>query len=79
MFVSITVTYKGFSISVKFRPELVIREALVKTVFSEVASFGWVIRGLNEKKIKLVIKNIESVPKKETIILYLTLKKRDLF
>jgi hypothetical protein len=29
MFVSITVIYKGFSISAKFRPELVIREALV--------------------------------------------------
>jgi hypothetical protein len=40
MFVSITVVYKGFSISVKFKLELVIEEALIKTVFSKVASFG---------------------------------------
>jgi hypothetical protein len=30
-------------------------------------------------KTKLVIKNIKSVPKKKAIILYLTLKKEDLF
>jgi hypothetical protein len=40
------------------------------------ASFGWVIKGLNKKKTKFVIKNIKFVLKKETIILYLTLKKR---
>jgi hypothetical protein len=40
MFVSITVTYKGFSISAKFRPEPVAGEALVKAVFSKVASFS---------------------------------------
>jgi hypothetical protein len=28
-FVSVTVAYKGFSISIKLRPELVIRETLV--------------------------------------------------
>jgi hypothetical protein len=28
-FVSVTVTYKGFSISTKLRPELVIRETLI--------------------------------------------------
>jgi hypothetical protein len=39
-FVFITVIYKGFSISVKFRLELVAGEALVKAVFSKVASFG---------------------------------------
>jgi hypothetical protein len=78
-FVSITVIYKGFSISAKFRPKLVIREALIKAVFSKVASFGWVIRGLNKKKTELIIKNIKFVPKKEAIILYLTLKKKDLF
>jgi hypothetical protein len=44
-----------------------------------VASFGWVIKGLNKKKTKLIIKNIKSVFKKKTIILYLTLKKEDLF
>jgi hypothetical protein len=78
-FVSITVIYKGFSISVKFRLKPVAGKALVKTVFSKVASFSWVIRGLNKKKTELIIKNIESVPKKEAIILYLTLKKKDLF
>jgi hypothetical protein len=39
-FTFITVAYKSFSISAKFRPELVIREALIKAVFSGVASFG---------------------------------------
>jgi hypothetical protein len=42
-------------------------------------SFGWVVRGLNKKKTKLIVKNIKSVLKKKAIILYLTLKKRDLF
>jgi hypothetical protein len=79
MFVSITVTYKGFSINAKFRLKPVIRKALVKAVFSGVASFGWVIRGLNKKKTELIIRNIKYVPKKEAIILYLTLKKKDLF
>jgi hypothetical protein len=79
MFVFITVMYKGFSINTKFRPELVAREALIKTVFSKVASFGWVIRGLNKKKTEFIIRNIKSVLKKEAIILYLTLKKKDLF
>jgi hypothetical protein len=37
------------------------------------------MRGLNKKKTKLVVKNIKSVLKKEAIILYLTLKKEDLF
>jgi hypothetical protein len=78
-FVFIIVMYKGFNISAKFRPELVIKEALIKTVFFKVASFSWVIRGLNKKKTELIIKNIKSVLKKETIILYLTLKKKDLF
>jgi hypothetical protein len=32
--------YKGFSISAKFRPELVAEEALVKAVFFKMASFG---------------------------------------
>jgi hypothetical protein len=40
MFVFITVMYKSFSINAKFRPEPVAGEALVKAVFSEVASFG---------------------------------------
>jgi hypothetical protein len=44
-----------------------------------VASFGWVIKGLNKKKTKLIIKNIKFVLKKETIILYLTLKKKICF
>jgi hypothetical protein len=44
-----------------------------------VASFGWVIKGLNKKKTELIIKNIESVLKKEAIISYLTLRKKDLF
>jgi hypothetical protein len=39
-FVFIIVIYKGFSINAKFRPEPVIREALVKTVFSKIASFS---------------------------------------
>jgi hypothetical protein len=78
-FVSITVIYKGFSISAKFRPEPVVKEALIKAVFSKVASFSWVIKGLNKKKTELIIRNIKSVLKKETIISYLTLKKRDLF
>jgi hypothetical protein len=39
-FVFITVIYKGFSISAKFRPESVARETLVKAVFSKVASFS---------------------------------------
>jgi hypothetical protein len=39
-FVSIIVVYKGFSISAKFRPELVIRKVLIKAVFSKIASFG---------------------------------------
>jgi hypothetical protein len=39
-FASITVAYKGFSISAKFRPEPVAREALIKAVFSKVASFS---------------------------------------
>jgi hypothetical protein len=34
---------------------------------------------LNEKKTELIIRNIESVPEKEAIISYLTLRKRDLF
>jgi hypothetical protein len=37
------------------------------------------VRGLNEKKPELVIRNIESVPEKEAIISYLTLGKGDLF
>jgi hypothetical protein len=37
------------------------------------------VKGLNKKKTKLVIKNIKSVLEKEVIILYLTLKKEDLF
>jgi hypothetical protein len=37
------------------------------------------MRGLNEKKPELIIKNIEFIPKKEAIILYLTLGKKDLF
>jgi hypothetical protein len=40
MFVFIIVTYKGFSINVKFRPKLVIKEALIKAVFSKIASFN---------------------------------------
>jgi hypothetical protein len=71
--------YKGFSINTKFRPEPIIKETLIKTVFFKIVSFNWVIRDLNKKKTKLIIKNIKSVPKKETIILYLTLKKRNLF
>jgi hypothetical protein len=39
-FVFIIIVYKGFSISAKFRPELVIREALIKAVFSKVVSFS---------------------------------------
>jgi hypothetical protein len=39
-FVFITVIYKGFSISAKFRPELVTKKALVKAVFFKVASFS---------------------------------------
>jgi hypothetical protein len=38
-FVSITVTYKGFNINAKFRPESVIKKALIKAVFFKVASF----------------------------------------
>jgi hypothetical protein len=79
MFISIIVTYKSFSINTKFRPELVTKEALVKMVFSKIVSFSWVIKGLNKKKTELIIKNIESVLKKKAIILYLTLKKKDLF
>jgi hypothetical protein len=79
MFVFITVIYKGFNINTKFRPEPVIRKALIKTVFSKIASFSWIIRGLNEKKTELIIKNIKSISKKKAIILYLTLKKKDLF
>jgi hypothetical protein len=37
------------------------------------------MRDLNEKKTELIIRNIEFVLKKEAIILYLTLKKEDLF
>jgi hypothetical protein len=37
------------------------------------------VRGLNKKKTKLVVRNIKFVPKKEAIVLYLTLKKEDLF
>jgi hypothetical protein len=37
------------------------------------------MKGLNKKKTKLVVKNIKFIPKKEAIILYLTLKKEDLF
>jgi hypothetical protein len=40
MFTSIIVTYKGFSISAKFRLKLVAGKALVKAVFSRMASFG---------------------------------------
>jgi hypothetical protein len=40
MFIFITVTYKSFSISAKFRPELVAKKALIKTVFSKVVSFS---------------------------------------
>jgi hypothetical protein len=39
-FIFIIVTYKGFSINAKFKPELVIKEALIKAVFSEIASFS---------------------------------------
>jgi hypothetical protein len=78
-FVSITVIYKDFSISAKFKPELVAKETLIKAVFSKIVSFSWVIRGLNKKKTEFIIKNIKSVLKKETIILYLTLKKENLF
>jgi hypothetical protein len=39
-FAFITVAYKGFSINTKFRPEPVVGEALVKAVFSKVASFS---------------------------------------
>jgi hypothetical protein len=39
MFVFITVVYKRFNISVKFRPELIIKEALIKTVFFKIISF----------------------------------------
>jgi hypothetical protein len=39
-FVFITVIYKGFSINVKFRPESVTKKALIKAVFSKMASFG---------------------------------------
>jgi hypothetical protein len=79
MFVFITVIYKGFSISVKFRPELVVEKVLIKAVFFKITSFDWVIKGLNEKKTELIIKNIKSVPEKEAIILYLTLKKKICF
>jgi hypothetical protein len=37
------------------------------------------MKGLNKKKTELIIRNIKSVPKKETIISYLTLRKKDLF
>jgi hypothetical protein len=37
------------------------------------------MKGLNKKKTKLVVRDIKSVPKKEAIILYLILKKKDLF
>jgi hypothetical protein len=77
MFVFITVIYKSFSINAKFRPKPVVGEALVKAVFSEVASFGWVIRGLNEKKTELIIRNIKSVfKKKDDYLIFNTQKKR---
>jgi hypothetical protein len=37
------------------------------------------VRGLNKKKTKLVVRNIKSVPEKEAIVSYLTLRKGDLF
>jgi hypothetical protein len=37
------------------------------------------VKGLNKKKTELIIKNIKSVSEKEAIILYLTLRKEDLF
>jgi hypothetical protein len=40
MFTFITVIYKGFSISAKFKSEPVIREALIKAVFFKIASFS---------------------------------------
>jgi hypothetical protein len=39
-FISITVIYKGFSISAKFKLKLVAKEALIKTGFSKIVSFG---------------------------------------
>jgi hypothetical protein len=39
-FVFITVTYKGFNISAKFRPEPVVKETLIKAVFFRIVSFG---------------------------------------
>jgi hypothetical protein len=78
-FIFIIVIYKGFSINIKFKLNLVTKKTLIKAVFFKIASFSWVIKGLNKKKTKLIIKNIKSVSKKKTIILYLTLKKKDLF
>jgi hypothetical protein len=40
MFTFITVIYKGFNINTKFRPEPVIKKALIKAVFSKMASFS---------------------------------------
>jgi hypothetical protein len=40
MFVSVTVTYKGFSISTKLRSEPVARKTFVKAVFFKIISFG---------------------------------------
>jgi hypothetical protein len=39
-FTFITITYKGFSISAKFRPEPVAGKALIKAVFSRIVSFS---------------------------------------
>jgi hypothetical protein len=40
MFIFIIVTYKGFSINVKFRLELITKKTLIKAVFSKITSFG---------------------------------------
>jgi hypothetical protein len=40
MFTFITVIYKGFSISAKFKPKPVAEKALIKAVFSKIISFG---------------------------------------
>jgi hypothetical protein len=39
-FAFIIITYKGSNISAKFKPELVTKKALIKAVFSEIASFS---------------------------------------
>jgi hypothetical protein len=39
-FIFITVMYKGFSISVKFRLKPVIKKTLIKAVFFKIVSFG---------------------------------------